>query len=390
MRICIDIRCLAGGRRSGVEEYVLGLLEALFRIDKRNEYVLFLNSFSDHGADLSLFENLSNVSIKRLRWPNKLLNFLMWYFSWPKIDRLAGGADIVFMPNINFGSASRGSKLVVTMHDLSFERHPRHFSLKRRLWHLFVDPRRLCRKADRLIAVSDSTKQDVENLYGIRPERVICIPSAVSDSFRVIDRNDRELISVKEKYGLPFRFILYLGTVEPRKNIVGLIRAFNQFQEEAARNGDEELRKYSLVLAGSKGWLEKGISDELFRSPFRSKIILAGFIDDKDKPFVYNLASLFAYPSFFEGFGFPPLEAMRCGVPVIASNGSSMPEICGDAAILIDPDKTGELAIAIREILKDRRLHDLLSYKGIAKSDAFSWDKAARETLKLLIRTARA
>ncbi|NTU66766.1 MAG: glycosyltransferase family 4 protein [Candidatus Moranbacteria bacterium] len=384
MRICIDIRCLTGGRRTGVEEYTTNLLRNIFEIDKENEYVLFLNSFSDPEVDLSLFSGYPNVSIRKMRLPNKLLNFLFWYFSWPKIDLLAGGADVVFMPNIIFGSVSRKAKLVATIHDLSFERYGRFFSRKRRWWHMFVNPKRICRRAEKIIAVSDSTRKDIGAIYGIDSRKISVIHSSVADEFRVLDRNDGQLIEVKEKYKLPFKFILYLGTIEPRKNIIGIIRAFDDLQRKAIEAGNEEIKKYSLVLAGEKGWLSGEIFEEIGKSSFKEKIIVPGFIDDADKAYVYNLASLFVYPSFFEGFGFPPLEAMKCGVPVITSNNSSMPEICGDAAILIDPDKPDEISRAIFETLSDKEIYRHFAQKGIEKASEFDWKKTAKKTLETI------
>jgi len=384
MRICIDVRCLAGGRRTGVEEYTTNLLHDIFEIDQENEYVLFLNSFSDPKVDLSAFSEYSNVSIKKLRLPNKLLNFLFWYFSWPKIDRIVGSADVVFMPNIIFGSVSRKTRLVVTIHDLSFERYGKFFSGKRRWWHMFVNPKKICRRAEKIISVSDSTNRDIVSVYGIDPGKIFTVHSSVSDDFKVLSRNDARLIEVKEKYDLPFKFILYLGTVEPRKNIVGIIRAYDELQRKAIEAGETEIQKYSLVLAGEKGWLSSEIFEEIEKSSFRDKIMLPGFIDDADKAYIYNLASLFVYPSFFEGFGFPPLEAMKCGVPVITSNNSSIPEICGDAAILIDPDKPEEISRAIAETLSDKELYRHFAHKGIERAGEFDWRKTAKRTLEII------
>lgn len=251
---------------------------------------------------------------------------------------------------------------------------------------MFVNPKKICRRADKIIAVSGSTKKDIVSVYGIDPQKISVIHSSVSDDFKVLSRNDGRLIEVKDKYGLPFKFILHLGTIEPRKNIIGIIRAFEALQREAIDSGNEEIQKYSLVLAGESGWLGGEIFDEIEKSPFREKIILPGFIDDADKVHVYNLASLFVYPSFFEGFGFPPLEAMRCGVPVITSNNSSLPEICQDVAILIDPDKPDELSRAMKEILSDKDLYKHFAHKGIERACEFDWGKTARKTLEMMKR----
>jgi glycosyltransferase involved in cell wall biosynthesis len=380
-KICVDVRCLSEGRRTGVEEYTLGLLLNLFAFDKKNEYVLFFSAWRESSFDFALFAKYPNVKLKKIRIPNKLLNFSFWYFGWPKIDKLVGGAEIVFFPNIIFGAVSSNVKVITTIHDLSFERYPEYFSWKRRLWHIFVNAKKICQRANCIVAVSQSTANDVASLYKINTEKITVIPSAISENFQVLDRNDRKLIEVKERYHLPFKFILFLGTIEPRKNILGIIKAYNALQETALAQKNEEILKYKLVIAGSSGWLSLDMLTEIKKSKFKEKIILPGFIADEDKVYVYNLAALFIYPSFFEGFGFPPLESMCCGVPVITSNNSSLPEICADCAILIDPHQPEEILEAMRQILMDKLLREKLIKLGLARAMEFSWEKTARKTL---------
>ncbi len=384
MKIVIDVRCLMEGRRTGVEEYTLGLLGELFFADKKNEYILFFNSWKEPKFNFEFFSRFENISLKRLRIPNKILNFLFWYMRWPKIDKICGGADVVFMPNIIFGAVSRKTKLILTIHDLSFERHSEYFSHKRKWWHIFINTRGVCSRANRLIAVSDSTKNDLINLYKIKPEKIEMIHSAVGNQFMVIDRNDMRLVATKEKYHLPYRFILSLGTIEPRKNIVGVVRAYNALQSAAQASGQENILRHGLVIVGETGWDVKAIFAEIRRSPFRKKIQVIRSLPNKEKEALYNLASLFVYPSFFEGFGFPPLEAMKCGVPVITANNSSLPEIVGDAAILIDADKPAEIHCAMEEILSDDSLRRELISRGLKKSSEFEWRKTAQKTLNLI------
>lgn len=382
-KIGIDIRCLIEGRRTGVEEYTLNLLEHIFSTDAENEYILFLNSFQRPKADFSWLAKYPNVTLRQFRFPNKLLNFLFWYFNWPKIDQLIGGTDVFFMPNIIFGSISRQTKLVVTVHDLSFERYPETFNRKRVWWHMFINPRKIAARADRIIAVSESTAFDLRDLYGIKAEKIRVIHSGIPD-FQIINRNDEKLLSVKEKYNLPYRFILYFGTIEPRKNIAAISRAYNQLMKMAEEEGNAELGKYKLVIAGSQGWLADGIFREIKRSRYRENIQVVNFVAAEDKEYFFNLASLFIYPSFFEGFGFPPLEAMKCGVPVITSNNSSLPEIVGKAGVMIDPDKPDELRRAIVQILMDRKFAEQLIAAGLENVQRFSWQKAAGEFLSLI------
>lgn len=378
MKIGIDIRCLASGKRTGVEEYTLQLLENIFLRDRENTYILFLNIYKSTEVDLNWVKQYPNVSVKRFRIPNKLLNFCLWYFRWPKIDRMLGGVDVFFMPNMNFIAVSSRVKLFVTAHDLSFERYPEMFSWKQRLWHALVNFRTLCRRANHVFAVSESTKTDVVMMYGIPEKKVSAMLSGVSSKFTMMNRNSPELVSVKEKYGLPYRFILYLGTIEPRKNILAIIRAYNQLQA----TGDEDLQKYALVIAGGCGWKCDEILREVEQSPFRAQIIVTDFVADEDKAALYNLASLFVYPSFFEGFGLPPAEAMRCGVPVIVSCTSSFPEVVGNAGIMIDPYQPDDLFQAMREVLLYKDLHDRLSKRGLERSKELNWQKAAQDSMR--------
>ncbi len=384
MRILIDIRCLNDGRHTGVEEYVRELLRHLLAIDRENTYLLFTNAWGDIPADFSWLSRYANVRLMRFRWPNKLLNLSLWYLRRPRLDRLVGGADVVFIPNLNFVAVSRGTPLVVTAHDLSFELYPETFSWRRRLWHFLVNFPGLTRRAARVIAVSRSTAGDLRHFYGLAEERIAVVPSGLDKRFRPIDRNRPELLAVKEKYGLPYRFILHLGTLEPRKNLAALIRAFEKLHAE----GTDETRKYALVIAGSDGWRAEETMAAVLASPVRDKILHIGFVEEDDKAALYNLATLFVYPSFYEGFGFPPLEAAAAGTPVIASETSAFPETLGEGALLVDPWQPEELYQAMRAVLTDQSLRERLKRTGSERARGFDWETAARETLTVLTEAA--
>ncbi|MFZ1720702.1 MAG: glycosyltransferase family 1 protein [Candidatus Moraniibacteriota bacterium] len=379
MRVVIDLRCLADGRRTGVEEYVTGLLRALFDANETDEFVLFYNAWrGELPEDFGWMNAYPNVSVKRFHIPNKILNGLLWYFRWPKLDTFCGGADIFFMPNLNFAAVSQQAKLVVTAHDLSFEAYPETFSLKRRLWHLLVNFRGLCRRASLIVAVSHSTKQDIQSYYRIPDRKVVVTHSGLDQEFVRLSRNDPELLRVKEKYHLPYRYILYFGTFEPRKNIRAVVQAY-----EIYRHSIGERECVPLVLAGSPGWKSEEIFREIESSPYRSDIRLFGFIADEDKHALYNLATLFIYPSFYEGFGFPPLEAMACGVPTIVSRNSSFPEIVGEGAIMIDPYQPDELYRAMIAILSDHAFAEKLSREGERQTKKYTWERTADELSKM-------
>lgn len=380
MRIGIDIRSLAAGKRTGVEEYTIGLLKELFRSGSEHEYVLFFNAWGQVEPDLSWIDGFSNVTIRRFRIPNKLLNFSLWYFRRPHLDRLIGGVDVFFMPNLNFAAFSKKVKVLVTAHDLSFEFFPEHFSWKQRLWHFAINFRGLLRRADRVIAVSESTENDLVTVYGVPKKKIQVIHSGIDDRFAPMNRNDLSLLAVQEKYHLPYKFFLYLGTIEPRKNLESLLKAFEVYRRTAI--GD--MAKYELVLAGRPGWKYERLFEAIKHSSAKEAIHLIGFVDDRDKPALYNLASVFVYPSFYEGFGFPPLEALACGTPVIASHSASLPEVIGEAGVLIDPYRPDEILQALREITKDKSFPEKLRARALVQRQSFTWKEAGQTFTNLL------
>ncbi len=383
MKIAIDIRALQDKRHSGVQEYLLSLLKELLRFDHKNSYCLFSSGrkrFSNKAIQ-NLVAQYSNLQIKHLYIANKLLA-LCWYFSnWPNLDKFLGYPDIFFAPNLNILPKHILSKTIVTFHDLSFERFPEFFSWKSKLWHWVIRPRLLAQKARAILTVSDSTKQDLKELYGISSSKIKVIPLGKDKSLKMLKGTNKALKAVKKKYNLPDRFILYLGTIEPRKNIIGIIRAYALLRKTGKFCG------YQLVLVGPKGWLFKKIFREAKKSSYNKNIFFIGPVQQEERLYLYNLASLFVYPSFFEGFGLPPLEAMTCGVPVIASNRSSLSSVVGEAAIMVDPYRVGEITWAIEEILKDRQLYKELRKRGLVRVKKFSWENTAKGTLKLFRKT---
>ena len=382
MKIGVDVRSLTSGRQSGVEEYVRNLIRAILEADRKNEYILFCNAYGRIFEDFSWATCYSNVSLKRFYFPNKLFNFFLWYLNWPKIDKLIGGVDYFWMPNIMFSSVSPKTKLILTVHDLSFFNFYETFSRKRRLWHWLVNPRKMMREANKIVTVSDFIQDDLESNYQIKG-KTVSVLSGIGEKFKPIDRNNFKMISIKEKYQLPYRFMLFLGTLEPRKNILAIIQAFEYFHQWSESLGKEENKKFKLVLAGRKGWLCEEIFSSIKNSPAKEQIMFIDGIDEEDKEYVFNLASLFVYPSLYEGFGFPPLEAMASGVPVIASNVSSMPEVLGKSALLVNPNCPSEIFEAMRNILGSESLREKMKQEGIIRAKHFKWEMAARKMINL-------
>ena len=360
--IGIDGRCLLDKNYTGVSEYTVTLVKKLLKDYPDKQFVIFLNSFKSRGVQKRLvwLRKYKNVKIKHYHIPSKILNFSLCFFCYPKIDKMMGEIDVLIVPNISFLVVSENVKLILTVHDLSFERFRETFSWKRRFWHFIINARKLCRRADEIWTVSCSTEWDLNGLYNVSTEKIKIKP--IIRNLKCIKKNVNnrdKLREVQKKYKLPEKFILYLGTVEPRKNIINLVKSF-----EYLKQNNEVNEEYKLVIAGQLGWRYKSIIDYIEKSKFNNEIILTSFVDQKDKPYFYQLARVFVFPSLFEGFGIPVLEAMASGVPVITSNNSSLPEIVGRAGTMIDPDNVGDMVDAIELLINDNELREYYINQG--------------------------
>ncbi len=373
MRIGVDIRTLMDKQYSGVSWYTFDLLMEILRQDKANEYILYYNSGHDISDRMPKFEQ-SNVKTINTSYPNKFFNYILQkIFNWPKLDGVVGEVDVFWQPHINFSSFSNKTKVILTVHDLSFLIFPEFFSWRKSIWHSFMGLKKLINRADKIVAISESTKMDLVNFFPSSKDKIVIVYSGSGNEFRPISSDDAKLKQVKDKYGLGEKFILSIGTTEPRKNIAGLIRAFDQ----------AELEGWQLVLVGADGWKNKELRKKLEERK-KDNIKCLGYIDKEDRPYLYNLASAFSYVSFYEGFGLPVLEAMACGCPVITSNVSSMPEIAGDAAVLVNPSNDNDLAITIKSLSSSEELRRTYSEKGLLRAKNFSWQRTAEEYLSIL------
>jgi len=375
MKIGVDIRVLMDKYYSGVSEYTANLLMALLDQDKDNEYCLFYNSFKNLGGRLDQWPS-GQVLVFKTSWPNKIFNYVLQsLFAYPKLDKVLGGVAVFWSPHFNFARLGQATKKIITVHDLSFLRYPEFFSWRKNFWHKALRIKRTLETAEKIVAVSENTKNDIIELIGIAPEKISVIYSGNNLIKREVSEIEKqEFLSAQNISG---RFILYLGTIEPRKNIIGLIQAFNQLKTQ------ERFKDLKLVLAGAKGWKTRLIDKEWQKSAYQNDIIFLGYISKKDKEILYSSATVFVYPSYYEGFGFPPLEAMTYGLPVICSNVSSLPEVVAEAALMINPFKPAEMAEALELILLDEKLRTNLINKGYERSKLFSWDETAREYLKI-------
>ena len=364
MRIGIDATALPP-QPVGAGNYIIQLIRALAAGDFDNQLVIFaqqkgprlINLQSDSSIEWQIVEDSSPGS--RLIWEQTVLPSLSQK---TKIDLLH---SLHYTKPLRLNCAS-----VVTFHDMTYYLYPQLHTRSRRL--VFPTAMRFSAKqADALITVSESTREDAIRLLEIDPERIFTTQLGVDPSFTVLDDNDAEL-RVISKYSLPEKYILYLGTIEPRKNLPVLIKSYKQIADDGT--------DYKLVLVGKYGWMYQEVLALIDDLDLQDMVCLTGYVSQEDLPVVYNLASLFVYPTIYEGFGLPALEAMACGVPVITTRVASLPEIVGDAGLLIPVNDTDALYEAMNQVLEDTALRENLIHDGLARSKLFSWERTAQLT----------
>jgi len=369
MRIGIDARSVLK-QRTGVGNYTYNLIQQLSQLDHQNQYVLFYSHYRDMKVAIPEIQN-PNFQSKFYRFPSRVLNLLWSTVGWPKVDWIVGKVDVYHSPNYTLNALGRGKSLM-TIHDLSFLAC-RQYSLSSAKWHYAYRIKDFARRVDAIIADSNSTKSEVIKYLKVPEKKVRVIYLGYNRAFRPLPPGEKTK-KVMEKYRIKGDFILYVGTLEPRKNLKGLIQAYHRSKAK-----DDFL----LVLAGGKGWKYEHIFHLVDELRLKDRIVFCGYVPDSDLPELYNRASLFVYPSFYEGFGFPPLEAMACGTPVIVSHTTSLPEVVGDAGIYVNPFDSGQISSSMDAVLADTELLQNLRQRGLKRAGLFSWERAAKETLRL-------
>ena len=369
MRIAIDALLLKN-RFSGVEVYIYNFIKEIQRLDSLNTYFIFVNDKLNPDKDLLTKDNFIFRAIRNTSWP--LGRALYEQTVLPReLTRLK--IDVFHSPGFIL-PLKCPAKSVITVHDLIFKICPETVLLHKRLYYnLFV--RKSLNKASQIIAVSNNTKQDLIRLFGIPEEKIKVICYGLDNYYRPLDK-DLARNKIYEIYGLKDDFLLYTGRIEPRKNLGRLIKAYCRMKKE-------DNIKHKLVIAGSPGWLHRETLDLARRPEFKNEIFFLGHVSSEQLLYLYNASSLFVYPSLYEGFGLPVIEAMACAVPVITSDNSSLKEIAGDNALLVDPYDVKELIGAMRLLLKHDSSRNNLIDRGLVKIREFSWEKAAQETIAL-------
>ena len=377
-RIGIDISTLLNhGPDIGAGRYIINLVRNLLEIDNKNTYVLTGRYTSARYLEIAYnlkkdFEN-NKIELKFYRTPQKKLDF--WNrFKFPPIEFLGFKADILHCPDYLI-PPTLNKNIVLTIHDLAFLRFP-EFNFDWFVKKYTGEVKKNAQISKKIIADSKSTKNDIIRFFKINPVKIEVVYLAADNLFKKLLEKEKD-ISVLKKYKINKKYILSVGTIEPRKNFITLIKAFNLIKQK--KTGTD----YKLVIAGRTGWKSEATYEEREKSPYREDILFTGRVPDQDLVQIYNQAELFVYPSLFEGFGLPPLEAMSCGLPVIASSTSSLKEVVGDAGILISPGDNIELQKQILYILKNKEIKEELKGKSLIRAKKFSWEETAQKTINL-------
>jgi glycosyltransferase involved in cell wall biosynthesis len=367
MHVGIDAR-LVYYTRAGIGEYTLRLTQALAQSYPQERFTLL----QDRRQPQPLVQ-ADNVQVASAFVPShhRAEQLLMPWV----VGRL--NTDVFHSPDFIPPLRSRG-RSVITIHDLAFLIYPHFLTKDAARYYGQID--RAVRRADHIIAVSQSTKNDLVRMLGTSEDRVTVIHEAADPRMRPMPR-DEALQRVQALYGVPDEFILFVSTIEPRKNVGGLLRAYQRLR-------DGYKLTPALVLAGSPGWLSGDVYDLVAKLGLKPHTHFLGRVEAYDLPYLYSAARCLVHPAFYEGFGLTPLEAMACGTPVVVSNISSLPEVVGDAAMLIDPQQDEEITVALWRVLTDEALRDSLRMKGLQRAARFSWGRAAEQTMAVYRRVA--
>jgi glycosyltransferase involved in cell wall biosynthesis len=385
MHIGIDASRMAVAARTGTEHYTYELLAALAQIDRRTRYTLYCNQ---QPAALPALG--PNFTLRRIPFPR------LWTHARLSAELALRPPNVLFVPAhvLPLGAPlRRGMRSIVTIHDLGYLHFPEAHTPAQRLY-LRLSTRWSARAATGLIALSQATRDDLVRFAGAPPTKITIVHHGLSPRFRPVG-DQAAIVAAQAKYGIRPPYFLYVGTIQPRKNLVRLIEAFASASRDwglqvgdTTRNRQSPTADLQLVIAGKTGWLAGEIERQATRlfGPNSQAVRFTGYVDDDDLPALLSGALAFVFPSLYEGFGMPVLEAMACGVPVLTAATSSLPEVAGDAALLVDPEDTAAIAAGIARLAADQLLRDDLRTRGLARAALFTWARCAEETLRVLLK----
>jgi glycosyltransferase involved in cell wall biosynthesis len=353
---------------TGVGRYTSNLCSSVLKTGRKNDYYFYTPGMRGNTAVAEAEGTLLEKPV--ISKQNNMLRILWEQMVLPIYSR-KDGLDLFHYTDHALSLLFRKCPIIITVHDIAYLRLPNLLNTSRKIYKKNILQISI-KKADVIIADSYATKKDIIEYFGIREEKIRVIHLGVESRFCPIENVDE----FRLENSLPSKMILNVGTLEPRKNVVSLIKAFKKLREKGFKD-------YKLVIAGERGWLYEEIFKEVGHSDLKQDILFLGVVADEDLPMLYNCAEIFVYPTLYEGFGLPPLEAMACGTPVITSNTSSLPEVIGDAGIMVDPTDINSLCESMYILLTDKELWNRMSNMGRERSRMFSWEKTSKKILKV-------
>jgi len=367
MRIGIDAR-LVYYRQAGISQYTIRLLDEYAEIGEDDEFIVFQSR--KHRSPLVSAPNFQ----RRGLWTPPHHRFEQTLLP---LELAAVDLDVLHSPDF-IPPFRRKCKSVITIHDLNFLLYPHFLTPESASYYGQID--QAVRKCDHIIAVAESTRRDIIQLTGAPEDKISVVHEAAHPIYRPL-QDETLLGQVKTRLGISREFILFVSTIEPRKNVSTLLMAYKQLLDNYHVEVD-------LVLAGEKGWLFNEVFALVDKLGLEERVSFLGRVSPEDLLGLYNAAQLLIHPAFYEGFGLPLLEAMACGTPVVASNTSSLPEVAGDAALLVEPTDVDGMTVALWRVLSDGALRQQMSDKGLKRAGMFSWRRAAVETMVIYRRLA--
>jgi glycosyltransferase involved in cell wall biosynthesis len=374
MRIGIDCRTILDpehGEAAGVGHYTYHLVDNLLNVDKKNQYVLLF----DQGVGDAGYFKRKNSQI-RFFPQREYKKFLPLVYSHLLCSAALERENLdVFHSPASTIPLCYSKNAVITVHDLAIYQNPKWFP--RQIFATRVSVPQSLKRAKKIIAVSKHTALDLEKFLKVPKEKIAVVYNGVEERQDLNKVDSQSQKKVRQKFDIRQNFILFIGTIQPRKNVEGLILAYDRLRKS------EVFKNYQLVIAGQKGWGYKAVFEKIKELALTKKVIFCGYVLREDKIRLLNAASVFVFPSFYEGFGLSLLEAMQQGTPIITSNITSMPEVAGKAGYLIDPHKINSISRGIKEVLTNQNLRQRMINAGFAQAKKFSWEKCARETLEV-------
>ena len=371
MKICLELQPYLK-TKSGIGVYAYEISKHLEQINKSSIELQVFNFRGKNDVNIALSGLEANKDECRVM--SYSIYRRIWHYlpiSYNEFFKYQGDIyqffDYIVPPKVK-------GKVVTTVHDMTYELYPETMQ-KTTLERIKKDIHYSVERADKVITISESTKRDMMSILKIPEQKIEIISPGVD--FEKFNRyyNPLQIQCVRERYQLPNNYILYIGTLEPRKNIESIIEAFALMKKEA----DSKVQEVRLVLAGKKGWLYESIFNKVKQLGIENEVVFTDFIQEEHKPIIYQLAKAFVFPSIYEGFGIPVLEAMAASVPVITSNVSSLPEVAGDAAFLVAPKDKEKIAESMYTLITDEDSREQLRLRGLKQAQKFSWRASAEK-----------